>query len=155
MDNLNLDLGLKSVKLHENGGVLSFNPTDPNIVYRYRELEKLITDLAPIYEEKISKADDDDDARFDSVRDIDLQIKDKLSYTFGSWNDFDAIFMGTHFMALSNDGNPVIYNFLDRIAPMVSDELKERSKKLDQAMKKAEAAKAKQAANRAQRRAMK
>ena len=151
---LDFDLGLQSYKLHEKGGEITYNPTDINVVPRFEERIETLEKLSPEYEEIMQTIGDDYDKVFAATRDMDLSVKEKLAYTFGHWNDFDSFFMGMHIMSLGKDGTPVLYGFLNMASEQIAPELTERLAKLEAANKKAEAAKAKQAANREQRRAL-
>lgn len=153
MKNLTSDLGFIECKLHDKGGPLQFNPTDPNIGFRYEELVKYVEDISPEYEKKFAQYGNDYKTMFKETREMDLQLKEKLAYTFGSWNDFDAIFMGLHFMSLGNNGQPILANFLEKINPLITKEISGRAKKLEEADAEVKAAKTQQAQNRAQRRA--
>lgn len=157
MSQLKLITGVKEYEVaNENGkslGIFRCNPADPNIGVRFQELEDYVLAVSHDYDALENNKDNENNTAFwDAIRDIDQKVKEKLVYSFGQENDFDQLFAGMHVMSLGHNGQPIIFNFLEMIAPVVTKGVADRVKLMD---KKVKAAKEKQAVNRAQRRAQK
>ena len=112
MQKLTFDTGVRSYKV--GGGVLKFNPTDPNIYARFLET---LDSLSALEEElaKVSGAD-----AITALACADKTIKEKLSYVFGVGNDLEAIFSGVSLLAVGANGERLITNFLAAIEPILS-----------------------------------
>ena len=52
---------------------------------------------------------------------MDREIKEKLSGVFGPGNDFDALLGGVNVMAVGNNGQRVITNLLNALAPCIEE----------------------------------
>lgn len=119
MQKLNFDLGLKEYEI--GGGVLRFNPGDPNVYARFAQAGKR---LADVEERLVSKANEYGDAVPGEVilalmSEADQEVKKVLTWIFGDHNDFDAIFCGTNVMGVGSNGERVITNFIHAIQPVV------------------------------------
>lgn len=113
MEKLTFDTGRKRYKV--GAGVLCFNPTDPNVYARFLEV---LDDLSQL--EKTLN----DTAGGDAVAALahgDKTIKEKLSYVFGEGNDLDAVFSGVSLLAVGDNGQRLITNFLAAIEPILSE----------------------------------
>lgn len=147
MQKLNFDLGLKEYKI--GGGVLRFNPGDPNVYARFAEAGKKMT---AIEEKLVAKANEAGDKTTGEVMlqlmaDADREIKNVLAWIFGTHNDFDAIFCGTNVMGVAGNGERVITNFIHAVQPILEAGAKKCAKQqVNGALGKARM-------NRAQRRA--
>ena len=111
MEKLTFDTGVKSYKV--GAGVLKFNPTDPNIYARFLETLDSLSSL----EETLTKASGAE--AIAALAAADKTIKEKLSYVF-SGNDMEAIFSGVSLLAVGENGERLITNFLAAIEPVLS-----------------------------------
>ena len=111
MEKLTFDTGVKSYKV--GGGVLKFNPPDPNIYARFLETLDSLSAL----EEDLAKASGSD--AITALAAADKTIKEKLSYVFCG-NDMEAIFSGVSLLAVGANGERLITNFLAAIEPVLS-----------------------------------
>lgn len=147
MQKLNFDLGLKEYEI--GGGVLRFNPGDPNVYARFDEAGKR---LSAVEEKLVKKAQEygtevPGEVILALMAEADREVKDTLAWIFGSHNDFDAIFCGTNVMGVGSNGERVITNFVHAIQPVMEAGAKKcAGQQVKQAVNNARA-------NRAQRRA--
>ena len=131
------------------GGVLRFNPGDPNVYARFAEAGKR---MAAAEERLIAKAEAaGEEASGETVlalmAEADREVKDVLAWIFGDHNDFNAIFCGTNVMGVAGNGERVITNFIHAIQPIMKAGAKKCAKQqVNGALNKARK-------NRAQRRA--
>lgn len=152
MEKLIFDSGIREYQINDNG-VLRFNPADPNVYARLMEsCEKIKAvenrllakgkELIPEGEEESSGA-----VVLQLMREADKEIKEVLVYIFGVENNFDEIFAGVNLMAVGDNGERVLTNFLDVITPIIEEGAKKCAElQINRATEKAKG-------NRAQRRA--
>lgn len=119
MQKLNFDLGLKEYEI--GGGVLRFNPGDPNVYARFAQAGKRLTAAE---EQLVAKAKEYGDevpgeVILSLMAEADQEVKKTLTWIFGDHNDFDAIFCGTNVMGVGSNGERVITNFIHAIQPVV------------------------------------
>lgn len=147
MQKLNFDLGLKEYEI--GGGVLRFNPNDPNVYARFSEARKR---FSAVEEKLVAKAQAAGSEAPGAVAlmlmaDADREMKSILAWIFGGHNDFDAIFCGANIMSVGANGERVITNFIHTIQPILAAGAKKcASQQVNGALNKARK-------NRAQRRA--
>lgn len=147
MQKLNFDLGLKEYEI--GGGVLRFNPSDPNVYARFVEAGNR---LSAIEEKLVAKAEQAGDQTpgeimLQIMAEADKETKETLAWIFGTNNDFDAIFCGSNIMSVGSNGERVITNFIHAIQPIMEAGAKKCAKQqVNGALDKAKM-------NRAQRRA--
>ena len=147
MQKLNFDLGLKEYEI--GGGVLRFNPGDPNVYARFSEAGNRLT---AVEKKLVAKAEAvGNEAPGETVlalmAEADREIKEILAWIFGDHNDFDAIFCGTNVMGVGSNGERVITNFISAVQPILEAGAKKcASQQVNGALNKSRK-------NRAQRRA--
>lgn len=148
MQKLNVDLGVREYQI--GNGVLRFNPNDLNIYHRFMEAGKKIQDV----EKKLVK--DGEGLRTETAGEqvlqlmnrADADVKQILRYVFGSHNDFDTILGGVNVMSVAGNGERVITNLINALAPVLQKGAEAC------AQQQVNAAVGKAQLNRAQRRAM-
>lgn len=97
------------------GGVLRFNPKDPNVYDRFiKATEKIST----VEKEFYAKAQETDDWT-GLMRDLDLEMKAILSEAFGYGNDFDALMNGESLAGLNEDDEFIVSAFIKAIQPIL------------------------------------
>lgn len=119
MQKLNFDLGIKEYEI--GGGVLRFNPSDPNVYSRFvaaadrlTEIEQRLTAKAKEFEGK--KAGE---AMLQLMEEADKETKELLSWIFGAQNDFEAIFCGANILGVGSNGERIITNFIHAVQPIL------------------------------------
>lgn len=126
MQKITFDTGLKTYQINENG-VLRFNPSDPNVYKRFKDMGEKIETMKAEYNER-TKDLTDGSVAVDILAEYDQQMKSLLAFVFGEWNDFDTIFEGANVMAIAKNGELIITNFLDALRPIVEAGVKEYAK---------------------------
>lgn len=158
MVKLNIDTGVEEFEINggeaAGGGVLRFNPSDPNVYNRFFEARDRLIEMDQEIGERQqalrdeTASDEDKAAAFLKVlREYDVKIKSLLSEVFGPENDFDRILGGVNLAAAATNGERVVTNLLAALTPIIEAGAKRGIED------KASSAVAKAAANRVQRRA--
>lgn len=124
MEKLIFDSGIKEYQIND-GGVLRFNPSDPNVYARFMDaMEKIQTvenDLVA-KAKKIEKTEDQSQSGAAALRlmaEADRETKKILTEVFGKDNDFDEILGGVNLLAVASNGERVITNFLAALQPIM------------------------------------
>ena len=119
MQKLNLDLGVMGYEI--GGGVLRFNPSDPNVYARFvgaaeklTEIERKLTAKATEFEGKNAG-----EAMLRLMDETDKETKELLAWIFGNNNDFDAIFCGANILGVGANGERIITNFIHAVQPIL------------------------------------
>ena len=99
MQKITFDTGIKTYQINESG-VLRFNPSDPNLYKRFKDLRVEIEQIQKDYNERSKSAETGE----------------------------DAILSGANVMAVASNGELVITNFLDAMFPIVEDGVKTYAK---------------------------
>lgn len=129
MQTLCFDDGIQEFEVNGNG-VLRFNPTDPNVYDRFRELVGEFEAIEQDYQDNLSaleaeKTDENGFAvggkAFELMRAMDLRVKERLAYAFGGGNDFNTLLGGVNLMAIGRNGKRVMVNVLEALAPLVEN----------------------------------
>lgn len=154
MEKLVFDSGIKEYKLG-SGGVLRFNPSDPNVYARFMDamdkIRAVETDLVEKAKEleQVEKQEESGAAVLRIMRDADRDTKKILSEVFGADNDFEKILGGVNVLAVAGNGERVITNLLAALQPIMVQGAEACAKQ------RSDAAVAQAKKNRAQRRAAK
>ena len=119
MQKLNFDLGLKEYEI--GGGVLRFNPGDPNVYARFAEAGKRLTSVEEMLISKAQAAGEEAPGQviLALMEEADQEVKKLLGWIFGDHNDFNAIFCGVNVMGVSSNGERVITNFIHAVQPIL------------------------------------
>ena len=119
MQELNLDTGLKEYAI--GGGVLRFNPSDPNLYHRFLQtadrLEQLEQELCATEAATGEKA-------LELLKEGDKKAKALLSEAFGQQNDFDKVTGGVNLLAVCQNGRRLVQNLLEALAPVLEQGVK-------------------------------
>lgn len=129
MEQLNIDIGLKSYQFVEGGKPLVFNPSDPNVYARY---SNAMEEIKAVEKEMAAKAnaivaaDDSVEAQAEAgmkalqvMEETDRRMKGILDGIFGGGNNFNEILMGVNLMAVTASGDRVINSLLEALAPIM------------------------------------
>ena len=126
MEKITFDTGVKTYQINESG-MLRFNPSDPNVYKRFKDIGVKIETLQAEYNERSKNMTDGGEA-IDLLAEYDHRMKSELSLAFGPDNDFDQIFDGANIMAIAGNGELIITNFLAAITPIVEAGVKTYAK---------------------------
>ncbi|MBQ7344574.1 MAG: hypothetical protein IJW45_00740 [Oscillospiraceae bacterium] len=118
MEKLVFDSGIREFEIN-GGGVLRFNPSDPNVYARLVDAVGKIQAVEEALVAEAQKAEGDGGAALRLLEAADRKIKDILGWVFGRENDFDQIFGGVNVMGVGGNGERVITNFLAALHPIV------------------------------------
>lgn len=120
MENIQFDSGVRSFQI-QDGGVLRFNPSDPNVYGRFLEAADKIQALENelVQQAKDTRADADGGAMVRLMVTADRKIKEVLGWVFGAGNDFDRILGGVNLLAVAENGQQVITNLLSALEPIL------------------------------------
>lgn len=112
MEKLNFDMGVKRYKV--GSGVLSFNPTDPNLYGRFFSCLETLEAL----ENQLSQQPLSGEALVKGLQEADKQVKAALGGVFPG-NDMEAIFQGVSLLAVGTNGQRLLTNFLAALEPIL------------------------------------
>lgn len=146
MQNIQFDSGVAEYRIN-GGGVLRFNPGDPNVYARFSEAMDKVKALESELVEK-AKGVALEDSGLELVKlmaDADRQMKQTLNWVFGSGNDFDTLLGGVNLLAVAGNGERVVTNFFAALEPILVDGAEKCAReKTDAAVAKAKARRAAQ-----------
>lgn len=110
MKNITLDTGVEEFSF-QGGGVLRFNPCDPNLYARFLEMEDKMQEI----EDELNRASGDGtkpEVVIRLSREADRKAKALLDHVFGGENDFDKILGGVSLLAVTGNGQRVVSNLM-------------------------------------------
>lgn len=119
MEKITFDSGLKEYEV--GGGVLSFNPGDPNVYSRFMEATDKFRDIEESLVSKAKVADGSGEAVLKLLKEADAGSKKVLKWVFGEHNDFEKILNGTNLLAVGTNGERVLTNFLHALLPIIKE----------------------------------
>lgn len=123
MKELNFDRGIVEYRI-AGGGVLRFNPGDPNLYSRFMEAtEKLGEMEKSLSRQSIGGEDPEQALRL--LRETDRQMKQLLDWVFGGDNDFDKALGGVNLLAVGADGARVVTNLFAALEEILTAGAKE------------------------------
>lgn len=140
MERITFDSGIESYRIN-GGGVLRFNPGDPNVYARFLEAaDKLQTVETALTEEAKAIPQGDGAGVVRLLNKADKEMKQILGWVFGQENDFDKILGGVNLLAVAQNGKRVVANLLDALQPvLVAGAERCAAEKVSQAVSKAKA----------------
>lgn len=142
MQKLTFDSGMQDFRLP--GGVLRFNPADPNVYARFLEAAQELKNLENSLAGQLQK-EPSGQAVLTAMKDADLRIKAILNRVFGGETDFDRLLCGVNLLAAAENGERVITNLLAALQPILVGGAQRCAKtKADEAVQKAQARRAAQ-----------
>lgn len=117
MEKIIFDDGLKEYEV--GGGILSFNPSDPNVYTRFMDATDKLLMIEENLINKAKAANGSGEAVLQILREADLEAKQVLGWVFGEHNDFDKILQGTNLLAVGTNGERILTNFLQALLPVI------------------------------------
>lgn len=128
MEQLIFDSGLKEYQMP--GGILRFNPADPNVYDRFfqavdkiKAVEQEQMAKATILEKK--KPGNMAEETLKILRETDKKMKRILNEVFANDNDFERLVQGVNLMAVGGNGERVITNLLEALMPIMEQGAKD------------------------------
>lgn len=116
MEEIQFDSGVREYRLGK-GGILRFNPTDPNIYARFGEAADAIRQV----EEDLQSHSGEETDLLRLMAEADRRAKEILSQVFGGENDFDRILGGVNLLAVGENGERVITNLFAALLPIMQE----------------------------------
>lgn len=117
MEQLTIDTGLREYAVNggpeHGGGVLRFNPSDPNVYSRFCTLQNQLQEL----EQQVQAQSPTGTDAVQLLAQADQRAKELLAEVFGPGNDFDAMLGGTNLLAVAGNGERVITNLFAALQP--------------------------------------
>ncbi|MGN0983666.1 MAG: hypothetical protein ACI4OI_02390 [Gemmiger sp.] len=123
MEKLTFSTGIRTFQVNDSGAVLRLNPSDSNLYSRFftamDELAALEDELTAQGSTLPDNAEEATRAALALLADIDRRAKAILNEALGCGNDLDAIFEGQNCMALADNGERLLTNFIAAITPII------------------------------------
>ena len=119
MKKIQFDNGVQRFSI--NGGVLKFNPSDPNVYARFLEMEEKMQALEAELVKSAGAADAGSREILALMAQADRKAKQLLNWVFGGDNDFDKLLEGVNLMAVAENNRQVIENLLEVLEPILLD----------------------------------
>lgn len=119
MKKLNFDSGVEEFRL-QGGGVLRFNPADPNLYARFLEAEAQLKDIEESLRKKAAESQDSGAAVIDLLGQADREVKALLDRVFPG-NDFDKALGGVNLLAVAGGGERVVTNLFAALEEILTD----------------------------------
>lgn len=122
MKTIAFDNGVEEFSL-QGGGVLRFNPGDPNLYARFLEAE---AEMQALENELNAQAQalsgrDKAEAIVKLTAQADRKVKDLLDRVFGGGNDFDKALGGVNLLAQTGNGQRVATNLFRALEDILSE----------------------------------
>lgn len=118
MEQLNLDTGLRTFVI-SGGGVLRFNPADPNLYGRFAQgVEQLQTLEQELTQKGTELAGEE---MLELFREADTKIKSLLNDIFGGENDFNKALGGVSLLAVGSNGKTVAQNLFAALEAVLEE----------------------------------
>lgn len=117
MEKIQFDVGQRSYRIN-GGGILRFNPGDPNLYARFLEA---VPKLQAVEEELVQQAETlqgEDIVKL--MQQADEKMKGILNWVF-SGNDFHGLLSGVNLLAVADNGERVVTNLFAALEPVMTE----------------------------------
>ena len=119
MEKIQFDSGIQEFQIGE-GGVLRFNPCDPNLYVRFLEAAEKIKAVEENMAEQAKLLPENDGAAVGKLlQQADSQMKQILNWVFGETADFDRLLGGVNLLAMGANGERVVSNLFEALQPVL------------------------------------
>lgn len=116
MEKIQFDSGIRSYRIN-GGGILRFNPGDPNLYARFLEA---VDKLRAVEQELTRQAENVQGAEIVKLMtQADEKMKDILNWVFGADNDFRQLLNGVNLLAVADNGERVVTNLFAALEPVL------------------------------------
>lgn len=121
MKTIAFDNGIEEFHL-QGGGVLRFNPGDPNLYARFLEAETELQALEQEFTRQLEGLTGTQraEAMVKLTAQTDKKVKELLNRVFGGDNDFDKALGGVNLLAVAADGERVATKLLSALEEILS-----------------------------------
>ena len=134
MEKIQFDAGQRSYRIN-GGGILRFNPGDPNLYARFMEaVEKLQAVETELMQQGESAQGEDIVKLMGSA---DEKMKSILNWVFGGDNDFHKLLGGVNLLAVAENGQRVVTNLMEALQPVLVKGAEECAREKSEAAVKA------------------
>lgn len=116
MEKIQFDVGQRSYRIN-GGGILRFNPCDPNLYRRFMEAVEKLQAVEEALTQQAQSARDGDILAL--MADADRKMKEILNWIFGSGNDFHKLLEGINLLAVAENGERVVTNLFEALEPVL------------------------------------
>ena len=122
MKTIAFDTGIEEFQL-QGGGVLRFNPGDPNLYARFLEAEAELQALETEFSRQLEGLTDTQraEAVVKLTAETDQKVKALLNRVFGGDNDFDKALGGVNLLAVTADGQRVAEKLLGALEAILTE----------------------------------
>lgn len=114
MKKLIFDSGVEEFRI-PGGGVLRFNPGDPNLYSRFAEAAQKLAEIEAALAERAQQ-----EPVLELLAQADRQIKQLLNWVFGGDNDFHKALGGVSLLAPTSNGQTVAANLFAALEQVLS-----------------------------------
>ena len=118
MEKISFDSGMKEYRIN-GGGVLRFNPADPNVYARFIEAGDRIGAVEEEISARAQQAEANGAEAVKLMAEADQKIKKILDWVFGERSSFDTLLGGVNLLAMAGNGERVITNLLGALEPIL------------------------------------
>ena len=116
MEKIQFDSGVRSYRIN-GGGILRFNPCDPNVYNRFLEA---VEKLKAVEEELIRQPEEmQNEDIIKALTGADEKMKGILNWVFGADNDFHKLLGGVNLLAVAENGERVVTNLFAALEPVL------------------------------------
>lgn len=143
MEKISFDSGIRQYRMQ--GGILRFNPADPNVYARFMDALERIGKIEENLVEKARQLAADAQTAVHLMAQADKEMKDCLGGVFGEENDFHKLLCGVNLLAVAENGERVVTNLFAALQPILIEGAKRcAGQKVGEAVQKAKARRAAQ-----------
>ena len=116
MEKIQFDAGQRSYRIN-GGGILRFNPGDPNLYSRFLEA---VDKLKEVEAELTRQAAEAEGAQIVKLMmQADEKMKTILNWVFGPENDFQKLLNGVNLLAIADNGERVVTTLFTALEPVL------------------------------------
>ena len=116
MEKIQFDSGVRSYRIN-GGGILRFNPGDPNLYSRFLEAVGKLQEAEKELTQQAETAQAEDIVKL--MQQADEKMKNILGWVFGESNDFHKLLGGVNLLAVADNGERVVTNLFAALEPVL------------------------------------
>ena len=116
MEKIQFDVGQRSYRIN-GGGILRFNPGDPNLYSRFLEAVEKLQEAEKELTQQAETARAEDIVKL--MQHADEKMKNILGWVFGESNDFHKLLGGVNLLAVADNGERVVTNLFAALEPVL------------------------------------